>query len=240
MGKLAKAVAHVPRKIVYAEMAGDSVMVNEQVAVDQVCLGMREEILPVSLCQKKTLCKVANTLLTAGATDLGTPDAVVMAPDVKHTNPELGRGVMRVAVESRLPKGERTSTVEVAHHITDDTGDATTGDHHVVHTVVVPIPSKMDMVMNCRMLGWSRTSCDHSVVAPIDITVGSTDQGPLTSYPRENKVVTMMGKPSNRAIVNDVRIDVLANPVKRVAIVAGRVTSKKRVLAQLSEIPPGG
>ena len=36
MGKLAEAVAHVPRKIVYAEMAGDLVMVNEQVAVDQV------------------------------------------------------------------------------------------------------------------------------------------------------------------------------------------------------------
>lgn len=50
----------------------------------------------------------------------------------------------------------------------------------------------------------------------------------------------MMGKPSNRAIVNNVRIDVLANPAKGVAIVAGRVTSKNRVLAQLSEIPPGG
>ena len=36
MGKLAEAVAHVPRKIVYAGMAGDSVMVSEQVAVDQV------------------------------------------------------------------------------------------------------------------------------------------------------------------------------------------------------------
>ena len=144
-----------------------------------------------------------------------------------------------MALESRFPKGERTSTAEVAHHITDDTGGATTGDHHVVHTVV--IPSKMDMVMNCRMLGWSRTtSCDHRVVAPIVITVGSTDQGPLTPHRRENKVVTMMGKPSNRAIVNNVRIDVLANPAKGVAIVAGRVTSKNRVLAQLSEIPPGG
>ena len=205
-------------------------------------LGMREEMrLPVSLCQKKTLCRVANTLLTAGATDLGTPDAVVMAPGVKHTNPGMGRGVMRVALESRLPKGERTSTAEVAHHITDDTGGATTGDHHVVHTVVLPTPSKMDMMMNCRMLGWSRTtSCDHRVVAPIDITVGSADQGPLTPHRRENKVVTMMGKPSNRAIVNNVRIDVLANPAKRVAIMAGRVTSKNRVLAQLSEIPPGG
>ena len=107
-------------------------------------LGMREEMrLPVSLCQKKTLCRVANTLLTAGATDLCTPNAVVMASCVKHTNPEMGRGVVRVAVESRLPKGETTSTAEVTHHITDDTGSATTGDHHVVHTVV---------------LGWSRTS----------------------------------------------------------------------------------
>ena len=52
--------------------------------------------------------------------------------------------------------------------------------------------------------------------------------------------MTMMGKPSNRAIVNDVRIDVLANRAKRVAIVAGRVTSKNRALAQPSKIPPGG
>ncbi|KAI0223116.1 hypothetical protein LSAT2_025646, partial [Lamellibrachia satsuma] len=73
--------------------------------------GVKEEMrLPVSLCQKKTECRVANALLTAGATDLGTPGAAVMAPGGKHTNPERGRGVVRVAVESRLPKGERTST----------------------------------------------------------------------------------------------------------------------------------
>ena len=128
----------------------------------------------MSLCQKKTECRVANALLTAGATDLGTPGAAVMAPGGKHTNPERGRGVVRVAVESRLPKGERTSTAEVAHRITDDTGCATREDHHVVYTVVLPTPSKMDMVMNCRMLGWSRaTSCGHRVVAPIDSSVNT-------------------------------------------------------------------
>ena len=117
-----------------------------------------------------------------------TSDAVVMAPGVKHANPGMGRGVMRVAMESRLPNGERTSTASVAHQITDDTGGATTGDLHVVRTVVLPTPS--NMVMNCRLLGWNRTtSCDHRVVAPIDITVGSTDQGPLTPHRMENKAL---------------------------------------------------
>ena len=158
VGKLAEAVAHVPRKIVYAEMAGDSVMVNEQVAVNQVwfrdergnsaCIAMPEENCVQSSKYRPWY-----------------PRRRGDGPRRQAYQPRDGQRVMRVAVESR---------VEVAHHITDDTGDATTGDHHVVHTVVVPIPSKMDMVMNCRMLGWSRTSCDHSVVALLHHTPGRT------------------------------------------------------------------
>ena len=143
MGKLAEAIAHVPRKIVYAEMAGYSVMVNEQVAVNQVwSRGERgNEAACVTMPEGNS---VQSSKRTADRRRYlhWYPDAVVMAQSVKRTNPERGRGLMRVAAESRLPKGEGTNTAEVAHHITDDTGGATTGDHHVVHTVVHPPPAR--------------------------------------------------------------------------------------------------
>jgi hypothetical protein len=195
-----------------------------------------------SLDQKATLCKVANTRRTGGVSDLGIQDAVVVAPVVRHPKLEKeGRVVTRAVVkEVRVPRGEGPNTIEVAHHAAGRTGDATTGGHHGVHTVVHPATSRTERVKNSRMLQKViRTATSgHSVVVPNDTTVDSTDQGVLTTHHRENREVTRMDKPSNQATRSDVRIVhvvVLANPTEKVAKVTSRVINKHRAMVISSQ-----
>lgn len=190
-----------------------------------------------SLDQKATLCKVANTLQTAGVTDLGIQDAVVVVPVVHHPKLEREDRVVTRAVvkEARVPKEEETNTIEEAHHAAGHTGDATTGAQHGIHTAAHPATSRTVMVTNSRMLRrvTRTTSSGHSVAVPSDTTADSTDQGVLTTHHRENKEVTRMDKPNNRATRSDVRIVhvvVLANPTEKVVIVTSRVINKHRAM----------
>ena len=63
------------------------------------------------------------------------------------------RAVTRAVVrEARVPKGEETNTIEVAHHAAGHTGGATTGAHQGVPTAAHHATSRTETAKNNRML----------------------------------------------------------------------------------------